>query len=142
MATKPNPKLTPELRRQYRERLKLSREFAAELADHEKAIAGMTTRVATYDPLDDELEDCFNEDGDQVEAPVDYHGLPRTRSSALYHGTSQYSTGKPCIQDHDSPRWTVSGRCVLCQEEGDAERAEIEARLATRRHRKPVVTTK
>lgn len=150
-----NPKLTPEARRQYRDRLAASRAFAKELAEHERGIAAMTTTKLSFDPLDGELEDCFREDGNEVEARVEHWGLPRTRSSALHYGTAQYSTGRRCCQDHDSPRWTASGRCAMCQLEGDQERAEIEARLAAealpgsrsqplafRRHRKPVVATK
>ena len=117
--------LTPALRRQYRERLAASRAFGQELADREKSIAALAAKPS-FDPWESEFMDALN-----GEDEVERWDLPRTRSSAIYHQSATYSTGRLCIDGHDSPRWTSSGRCVLCQAAGDAERAEFESRRST-----------
>lgn len=88
----------------------------------------MTTKVAhTLDYFEQDFMAAINGE-DEDEALVDHHGLPRTRSSALYRGSPEYSTGKSCIDGHRSPRETASGRCLECKAEGDRGRAEILAR--------------
>lgn len=38
------------------------------------------------------------------------------RKEALAEGISQYSTGGACRHGHVSPRWTISGSCVACED--------------------------
>lgn len=102
---------------------------AAEFAERDRAIAGMETKVAAYDSFEDEFMDALLDGGSEVEAeerqdaPLrHYFGLPRTRSSALYHNTPEYDTRKPCVDQHYSPRDTATGRCLECMKDGDRDR--------------------
>lgn len=48
--------------------------------------------------------------------PVEYVGLPTTRTEAKRIGARKYFTGKPCGRGHVAPRYT-KGECVACASE-------------------------
>jgi hypothetical protein len=47
----------------------------------------------------------------------------KERQEAKLAGSPTYFTGKPCKSGHVSPRHTVSGDCVVCRTEWNAQRA-------------------
>lgn len=42
----------------------------------------------------------------------------KTRRQAAEDGENKYYTGKPCVNGHDSPRYTSTGICCKCNAEG------------------------
>lgn len=42
----------------------------------------------------------------------------KTRRQAAEAGENKYYTGKPCVHGHDGPRYTASGICCKCNNDG------------------------
>ena len=48
--------------------------------------------------------------------------LPRTRGEARALGTKRYFTGKRCVNNHLSDRYTINSACLECRREYDKGR--------------------
>jgi len=48
--------------------------------------------------------------------------LPRTRKEARETGSNKYFTGKRCVNDHLSERYTINSACIECRREYDKRR--------------------
>lgn len=60
------------------------------------------------------------------------------REAALAAGAKQYSTGVPCRNGHDSPRWVSTYKCVQCDLDNHAKRRREDPKFreqASKRHK-------
>jgi len=103
----------------YKAKAGKAKAYSAELEGRKKAVAGLDEKQREGEGFDEELTD-------EALPPENLNSLgslPTTRAAAMRRGSSEYATGKPCIQGHRGNRETASGRCVACITEGLAERA-------------------
>ena len=49
-----------------------------------------------------------------IQRKDDMFSLPKSAEEARKRGTNKYYLGEPCINGHDSPRYTASYNCVRC----------------------------
>jgi len=112
----------------YKAKAGKAKAYSAEFEGRKKAIAGLdakqregTTRLG----LDEDVP--RTSDALPPQNLNSLGSLPTTRAAAMRRGSSEYATGKPCIQGHLGNRETASGRCVACIAEGLAERAVMKA---------------
>jgi hypothetical protein len=112
----------------YKAKAGKAKAYSAEFEGRKKAIAGLDAKQregegSTRLGLDEDVTD----EALPPENLSSFGFLPTTRAAAMRRGSSEYATGKPCIQGHRGNRETASGRCVACIAEGRAERAVMKA---------------
>jgi hypothetical protein len=107
----------------YKAKAGKAKAYSAEFEGRKKAIAGLDAKQREGAGFDEEVTD----EALPPENLSSFGFLPTTRAAAMRRGSSEYATGKPCIQGHRGNRETASGRCVACIAEGRAERAVMKA---------------
>jgi len=107
----------------YKAKAGKAKAYSAEFEGRKKAIAGDAKQREGGDTTRLGFDEEVTDEALPPENLSSFGFLPTTRAAAMRRGSSEYATGKPCIQGHRGNRETASGRCVACITEGLAERA-------------------